>query len=309
MKRSLCRFLVAGLVLTVAGCCLPGCCNTRPVSQPIAPPAPKPVLPVYPAPPQGAGIIQPAPTAFPTLPPAGNVPPTLPQASPFPTVPPPAPPPTSGAVVAPQQPIAQVEHRWQPADNGVQLGAPEPLAGTVPNASPRLYPPDKTAEPPVNKSATALPVGIPQFATAMDNVTTGLRPSLDDGLDWLQAHGYRTVAQIRSTGEDDGTDRKQVEKRGMKYASIEVTPRRLTKEIVQEFTRLVREKSTQPVFVYDRDGALAGSLWYLYFRTVEQFPDDVARIRASALGLREDREGAHRDMWLAAQKYVSENGR
>jgi protein tyrosine phosphatase (PTP) superfamily phosphohydrolase (DUF442 family) len=307
MKRPLFRLLCAGLVLTLAGCCLPGCCNTRPVSQPIAPPSPKPVLPVYPAPVPPPGAYQAAP--FPAVPPGSNIPPALPQTSPFPTVPPPALPPTSGAVVAPQQPIAQVEHRWTPADNGIQLGGPEPLAGAAPNASPRLYPPDKTAEPPINKSATALPVGIPQFATAMDSVTTGLRPSLDDGLDWLQAHGYRTVAQIRTPGENDTTDRKQVEKRGMKYMSVEVSPQTLTKAVVEEFTRLVRDKSAQPVFIYDRDGALAGALWYLYFRTIEQFPDDVARIRAGSLGLREDREGANRDMWLAVQKYLSENGR
>ena len=38
-------------------------------------------------------------------------------------------------------------------------------------------------------------------------------------------------------------------------------------------------------------------------------PDDAARIRAAGLGLREDRDGAFRDMWLAVQKYLSENTR
>lgn len=308
MKNSLRRVLWAGFVMTLTGPMLAGCCNPRPVSQPIAPPSPKPVLPVYPPPP-GPTVIQPAPTPFPTVPPANTVPPTVPQAEPFPTVPPPAPPNTSGIVAPAPEPIARVEHRWQPADNGIHLGAPEPIAGAAAKASPRLYPPDKTAEPPINKSATGLPVGIPQFATALDGVTNGLRPSLDDGLDWLAAHGYRTVAQIRAPGDNDATDRKQVEKRGLRYVSIEVSPQTLTKAVVQEFSRLVRDKAAQPMFVYDRDGALAGALWYLHFRTTEQFPDDVARIRAGALGLRENRDGPQRDMWLAAQKYLSENGR
>ena len=34
---------------------------------------------------------------------------------------------------------------------------------------------------------------------------------------------------------------------------------------------------------------------------------DVARIRAGSLGLREDRDGTQRDMWLALQKYLNEN--
>jgi hypothetical protein len=68
----------------------------------------------------------------------------------------------------------------------------------------------------------------------------------------------------------------------------------------------VRDPQQLPVFVYDRDGALAGGLWYLWFRLVEESPDDVARIRARSLGLREDREGAHRDMWQSVQRYIAE---
>ena len=116
------------------------------------------------------------------------------------------------------------------------------------------------------------------------------------------------MVQIRTPGDDDSTDRKQVEKRGMQYVSIEVSPPTLTKAVVQEFTRLVRDKSSQPLFLYDRDGAWR-AFWYLYFRTAEQFPDDVARIRAGSLGLREDGDGPAREMWLAVQKYLSDSGR
>jgi len=31
----------------------------------------------------------------------------------------------------------------------------------------------------------------------------------------------------------------------------------------------VREEGDLPMFVYDRDGAVAGGLWYLHFRTAE----------------------------------------
>ncbi len=92
----------------------------------------------------------------------------------------------------------------------------------------------------------------------------------------------------------------------MKYVSLDVSPRTLTKETTQTFNRAVRDIPGQPVFIYDRDGALAGGLWYLYFRTAEQCSDDVARIRAGSLGLREDRDGHHRDMWLAVQKFLND---
>jgi protein tyrosine phosphatase (PTP) superfamily phosphohydrolase (DUF442 family) len=313
------RLLLASVLLLTGGCC-----NNQPrpwtQSQPVPPPSPRPVLPVNPAPqaafpvapPPGAPYpAQPPGAAFPTAPPAAPYPVAVPAQPPggaFPTVPPTAPsaplqPQSSYPTAPPSDPIAQVENRWQPINPGVQLGAPEPVASAAAKPPTALYPPDKTAEPPLG-SATALPVGIAQFALAKDNVATGLRPLLDEGLDWLKAHGYRSVVQIQLPGDKDSPDRKQVEKRGMIYLSLDVSPQTLSKDTVLEFNRIVRDTSGQPVFIYDRDGALAGALWYLYFRTVDQFPDDVARVRARSLGLREDRDGTHRDMWLAVQKYL-----
>jgi len=308
MKRTLAQPIAAILLVTLAGCCNS---QPRPIfhSQPVAPPAPRPVLPVSPVPVPSTGVMQAVPAPCPAPPPGASIPPTVPPASPIPIVPPPAGPIPGGASLPPNDAIARVDNRWQPADNGVQLGAPEPAPRSESKETPRLYPPVKTVEPPVNKSATKLPVGIPQFATAMDNVATGLRPSLDDGLDWLQARGFKTVVYIHLPGENDGTDRKQVEKRDMKYVSLEVSPQSLTKETVEEFGRIVRDASAQPLFIYDRDGALAGGLWYLYFRTVLQLSDDVARVRAGALGLRDASSGAHRDMWLSIQRYLNESAR
>jgi protein tyrosine phosphatase (PTP) superfamily phosphohydrolase (DUF442 family) len=151
-----------------------------------------------------------------------------------------------------------------------------------------------------------LPVGIPQFARVVDRVAAGLRPSLDEGLDWLQMSGYRTVLFVRSPGEDDSADRKQVEKRSMTYLSLEVSPQTLSRDLVESFSRVVGDSTNYPLFVYDRDGSLAGGLWYLHFRTAEQLGDDAARLRAGALGLREDRDGAHRLMWLGIQKFLAD---
>jgi protein tyrosine phosphatase (PTP) superfamily phosphohydrolase (DUF442 family) len=273
-----------------------------PAAPPVAPPPPPGMQQISPQ----AGQVYGVPQNPPPGPPPGQPPGPPPGAavSPFPTVPPPAAPNnTSGAAAPSGEAIAQVENRWQPVPGGVRLGTP--IGVDDGRSSPRMYPPQST-EPPLNNSATTLPVGIPQFAMATDNVATGLRPSLDEGLDWLKARGYRTVVFIRTPGENDEPDRKQVERRGMKYVSIEVSPTKLTKEIVQDFSKLVREVPGQPVFFYDRDGSLAGGLWYLYFRTAEQFPDDVARVRAGSLGLREDQQGNHREMWLAVQKFLSD---
>src|SRR5437868_10990880 len=119
MKRSLNRFILVGLLLTATGCCN---AQRRPAwqSQPVAPPSPRPVLPVTAAPLPPPGTFQAAPPPFPTAPPGTSLPPPAPPTNPFPIVPAPGPPTTSGAILPPNQPIARVENRWQPADNSVQ---------------------------------------------------------------------------------------------------------------------------------------------------------------------------------------------
>jgi protein tyrosine phosphatase (PTP) superfamily phosphohydrolase (DUF442 family) len=148
---------------------------------------------------------------------------------------------------------------------------------------------------------------IKQFAEVKDKVYSGLRPANLDALDWLQAAGVQTVIRIRLPGEDDTADRNQVEKRKMRYIAFEVSPQTLTKEKVDEYIKLVREGSKQSVFVYDEDGSLAGSMWYLYLRWGEFLDDDASQLRAGRLGLQPNRDGPHRTMWLAVQKLLSEN--
>jgi hypothetical protein len=197
---------------------------------------------------------------------------------------------------------------------------PGPTAAPSGNPPPDLGPqvrlsPPETAAPPIatvppqpgvaeDRSGTpALPVGIPQFAMAKKTVATGLRPTLD-GLDWLASNNYRTALHLRAPGQDDSADRKQFEQRRLTYVSLEVAPQTLSRELVDHFNHLVTDAGTQPLFVYDKDGTLAGPLWYLHFRTAEGASDEDARARARRLGLREDAEEA-KPMWLAVQQYLS----
>jgi protein tyrosine phosphatase (PTP) superfamily phosphohydrolase (DUF442 family) len=146
-------------------------------------------------------------------------------------------------------------------------------------------------------------VGIPQFSEIKNkkNVAVGLRPTHLEGLQWLKEHGYRTALYIRAPGEADDADRKQFEEKcGMKYASLAVSPDTLTLDVVDQFNALV-DPANRPLFVYDKDGSLAGALWYLHFRMIDQQSDEEARAAAARIGLKEE----HRDLWLAIQKILS----
>jgi protein tyrosine phosphatase (PTP) superfamily phosphohydrolase (DUF442 family) len=147
-------------------------------------------------------------------------------------------------------------------------------------------------------------VDIPQFAMARPRVASGLQP-FPDGIGWLAAHGYRAVLYVRAGGEDDAAARRQFEKHGLRYLSLEVSPRTLTREVVDRFIRAVADEANLPLFVYDRDGSLAGGLWYLYFRLAEKLDDAQARTEAARLGFSQDRNDSHRDMWLAIQAFLA----
>jgi protein tyrosine phosphatase (PTP) superfamily phosphohydrolase (DUF442 family) len=196
-------------------------------------------------------------------------------------------------------------------DPGVHLAAPEPIGSDSVSDSTRLYgapsqePPAAPLPPLRDDKDTAPPlaVDVPQFALAKEGVASGLQP-FPDGIVWLQTHRYRTVLHLRSPGEDDSAARRQFEKRGLRYVSLEVSPNSLSKDVVDQFDRLVTENSNLPLFIYDKDGALAGGMWYLYFRTVEGTSDERARTEAIRLGFQPEQNNEHRTMWVAVQNYL-----
>jgi protein tyrosine phosphatase (PTP) superfamily phosphohydrolase (DUF442 family) len=290
MNNSLGLSIVAVLCFVWAACQHANS-SRNPQATPVTsmPGAPSPVFP-------GA-----SPNAFNLAPPVPvdrNAPASQP-GSPFPQQPPGIGAPNSGA--ASVSPLQQSQSHWTPVPESIKLKPPVPDDG-----SPKQQP--QSLEPPVNNkpgSPTDLPVGIAQFAQVSEQVSNGLRPSLDDGLDWLQSKGYRAVLFIHQPGEADGTDRKQVEKRGLKFMSLDVSPSTVSRKTVEEFKAIVTNPSNRPLFVYDKDGALAGGLWLLYFRLINGQETDAARVRAGSLGFREDRDPAHQAMWHAVQAVLA----
>ncbi|MCS6851641.1 MAG: hypothetical protein NZ700_10795 [Gemmataceae bacterium] len=147
-------------------------------------------------------------------------------------------------------------------------------------------------------------MAIPHFASVKDRVANGLQP-FPGGFEWLQRHGFRTVLRLRLPEEDDSADRREVERLGLGFVSLEVSPTTLNRAVVDEFNRVVSDSAGLPLFVYDRDGLLAGGLWYLHFRLVDRLTDAEAMDRAIALGLKTDASEAHRTYWIAVQRLLS----
>lgn len=334
MKMTL-KFLVVGLIMAS----MVGCASRRLATRSTAPaftppPPPQPVLP------PGAILVPPGgfppgsgpPGAFPTPPPPPG-PAPLPG---FPTAPPgpsngfPVAPPSTSSI-PPGEALDRVGFRWQPSGPPSPPNVPSPPSARVaptpppppaPAASPpsvlllpptpepgaaappeprkQLYPPESSKEP-----ATLLPVGIFGFDKARDHVATGQRPTLE-GLDWLQRSGYRVVVFLHAPGEKVDTDREQVERRGMKFIPIEIDARNLNRDSIDRFLAFQKDPSREKVFVYDLDGSMAGAMWYLSFRMIDQATDDQARVRAGSLGQGENRDAA-RDLWQSVRRYAEMN--
>jgi protein tyrosine phosphatase (PTP) superfamily phosphohydrolase (DUF442 family) len=143
------------------------------------------------------------------------------------------------------------------------------------------------ADPPVTEEKRAAtienPTGISDFTQVKDGVSAGQRPTLD-GLDWLKAKGYKTVVYLRGPKDDDTTDRRQVERRDMKFVSLLVSPETLSQTWIDEFNQLVGDTGSRPIFLYATDPQVAGTAWYLHLRTAEFLTHDEARVRAGRYG-------------------------
>lgn len=300
IRTHWCYLLLAGIAV-FTGC--NNCCRRSPPgvapppgyvpppAYPTGPGAPPPAFPGNAGPPPGS--VQPPPGAFQAPPPPVPTSPDVRSYGPTTTVPP-----------APN---------WGPSGRGdVRLSVPEPITSEQHRQSAHLAPPESMPPGPAASAKVedrvptpALPVGIPQFAMAREQVASGQKPFLD-GLDWLQANGYRTVLHIRQAGEDGSADQRLVEKRGMRYLSLEVSPQTLTRQTCEEFNRKVADSSNYPLFVYDKDGMVAGGLWFVYFRLQEGATSDMARTKAARLGFREDPNGEHRALWEAVRRILGE---
>ena len=165
--------------------------------------------------------------------------------------------------------------------------------------------PAEEAKLPATKSdlpTDGAPTGVDSFAAVpgQENVASGRKPTLE-GLDALKTKGFKTVLYLHAPDADISAAKETVEKRGLKFVSLAVSPSTLG-DAGKTFAEQLKDATSKPLYVYDLDGVRAGSLWYLQFRTVEMLSDEVARIRANALGLRDaSASEEQKQFWIAIQ--------
>jgi protein tyrosine phosphatase (PTP) superfamily phosphohydrolase (DUF442 family) len=124
------------------------------------------------------------------------------------------------------------------------------------------------------------------------------------GFDKLKKAGFKTVVYLHSPNADVESVRRDAEGKGLAFVSLPVSPEKLA-EAVRSFNDHVAQKTNQPVYVCDEDGTRTGSLWYVYFRTIEYTNDDAARLLAGPLGLVEPPSAEQTTFWVAIRNYLA----
>jgi len=226
----------------------------------------------------------------------------------------------------PTQPWTPQEHqaetpKWKPVpqeqerEPSAKLYPPESTRPT-PTTPPLSIPPRQTQEPPkeqpkvvekeTEKEPSAFPVDIPQFVSVKDRIAAGQKPR-PEGVTWLRERGYRTVLYLKAPGEDDAATRRLIESKGLTYQALEVSPETIKQGLVEDFNRQVAAPNALPIFVYDKDGTLAGAVWFLHFQTTDKLNREKALDELTRLGFKPDEEGTQKELWLAVQSYLSMN--
>lgn len=272
-RVAMLSLLAGGTALSIAGC-QHKCCRSDG--------GPGPIRPLF-SPPPGSTI---PPTSVPIIP--GN---------PVPG--------NTGSLPPPAFPPGSSSNR--PAQ---ELLLPDPLApgGGTSSSKPAggiLGGPVKagTNEPPVAAKPEAVatagsPAGLAGFTQIKDGLAAGRKPARE-GFDTLKNEGYKTAVFIHAPGADVAAVRELAQTAGIAFVAIESTPEKLG-EAYEQLSKAVAEKSARPAYVFDDDGSRAAPLWYLHFKTVDLESNDVAKIRAKALGLADNSE-----FWPAIKQQLS----
>jgi protein tyrosine phosphatase (PTP) superfamily phosphohydrolase (DUF442 family) len=196
-----------------------------------------------------------------------------------------------------------------PNGSGPQLLLPDPIPG-MSSAAPRYLGdpvrpggdlPPRQISPARRGDATV--AGVSGFAVVTPGVAAGGKPGVE-GFDALKARGYRSVVYLHAPAEDVSAAKDLAERKGLTFVGIPTSPEAL-KAAFDRFKEAIADAANRPAYVCDDTGVRAGSLWYLYFRTVDQLGDDAARVRAAALGLRESGNDEQAKFWQAVQDYLA----
>ncbi len=152
---------------------------------------------------------------------------------------------------------------------------------------------------------TLKPIGIEEFTRLGDGLYISRRPDIE-GLDWLQKSKFTSVMYLRQSNDDDSSDQRQAEKRGLQYSSHIIAADTINLAIIKEISSTIGDSKQRPMLIYDRDRSLVGVVWYLHLRTVDGLTHSEASLKARSMGFNPDGTANQKALAVAAKGLFTE---
>jgi protein tyrosine phosphatase (PTP) superfamily phosphohydrolase (DUF442 family) len=187
---------------------------------------------------------------------------------------------TQSAAASPTPPAARPEGKT--GDVPVSA-APARSSDSTAEDGVSLLAADTTAEPDAGAGAGN---GIARFAPVDPKLAGGSLPSAA-GLGWLAEKGYRTVLDLRPSGEVSPAFIAEAATRGLRYVALPVSLEKLDPDRLARFQFELAAPEARPLFFFDGDGSRAGALWYIRRVTVDRVDRQLARREAEEIGLKD----------------------
>lgn len=127
---------------------------------------------------------------------------------------------------------------------------------------------------------------VPRMLCIDERFATGAQPT-EAAYAKLAAHGFRSVLNLRrhSEGPDVAGEQALIEKAGLRYINIPVTPAEPKAEDVEAFINAVKDKSNHPMLIHCGSANRVAAFWMIY-RVVEQgWTEEKALEEAGKIGL------------------------
>ena len=194
--------------------------------------------------------------------------------------------------------------------SSIKLLPPESAAGHA-TLKPTEEKPTESKEPPISKPETEpkniirknLPLDIPGYSLMTNSVAIGLLP-YPDGIDWLVKEKFKSALFIHSSTQETKAITSLFEKRGMKLNLLLLEESNISAERFNIEISKLQNSSLQPIYVFDLDGSIAASFWYVYLQKTTLKSEDETMNQILKLGMNQNKTEQSKGIFKAAKKLV-----
>ena len=139
----------------------------------------------------------------------------------------------------------------------------------------------------LDKIEQSLKADVRNLTCLNENFAAAGQPS-EEAFGKIAENGYRSILSLRTASEgiDLAREREFVEKAGMRFISIPVSPNDLKPSLADEFLAAVKDKANQPMMIHCGSANRVGAFWMIYRVVEEGWSEEKALEEATKVGLR-----------------------